>query len=232
VKFENGVGEGLHQGDWMSEIDAITTDCVTHAGTLEDPYVGLLWTVQKMGITSGTSIAFNPSSLQNYAPEKLNKLLYALNNLDVVDDALVYTLRNLLTTTVEATQSDALSDGAGTYTIASPGKDHTYSLYTDYGTNNQTLIATYTATDSTAYTFTGLTANTRATLSRMRRARASSWTVSAKIASTGSAIRAIPILTPTISWARFRSRLPRIASRPKWWRSSEAILSISLPTAS
>ncbi|OPZ35674.1 MAG: hypothetical protein BWY98_00664 [Tenericutes bacterium ADurb.BinA155] len=164
VKFENGVGEGLHQGDWMSEIDAITTDCVTHAGTLEDPYVGLLWTVQKMGITSGTSIAFNPSSLQNYAPEKLNKLLYALNNLDVVDDALVYTLRNLLTTTVEATQSDALSDGAGTYTIASPGKDHTYSLYTDYGTNNQTLIATYTATDTTAHTFTGLTANTTYTL--------------------------------------------------------------------
>ena len=164
VKFENGVGEGLHQGDWLSEINAITTDCVTHAGTLEDPYVGLLWTVQKIGITSGTSIAFNPSSLQNYAPDKLNKLLYALNNLDIVDDSLVYTLRNLLTTTTEAKTSNVTADGAGNYLLASPSKDHIYSLYTDYGNNNQTLIATYTASYSTAYTFTGLTANKGYTL--------------------------------------------------------------------
>jgi hypothetical protein len=91
-------------------------------------------------------------------------LLYALNNLDIVDDSLVYTLRNLLTTTTEAKTSNVTADGAGNYLLASPSKDHTYSLYTDYGNNNQTLIATYTASDSTAYTFTGLTANKGYTL--------------------------------------------------------------------
>jgi hypothetical protein len=164
VKFENGLAAGLHSGDWLAEINAITTDCVNHAGTLEDPYVGLLWTVQKMGITSGTSIAFNPSSLQNYAPDKLNKLLYALNDLDIVDDALVYTLRNLLTTTTESDTSTVSADASGNYLLASPEKDHIYSLYTDYGNNNQTLVATYTASDTSAHTFTGLTANKAYTL--------------------------------------------------------------------
>lgn len=97
VAFSAGTLNSLHTGDWLAEIDAITTDCLSHSGSLDDPYVGLLSTVQKLGIASGSSVAFNPSMLQSYTPAKLNELLYLLNDLDLVHDALTYTIRNLLT---------------------------------------------------------------------------------------------------------------------------------------
>lgn len=108
--FGHYVQDGLHTGDWLSEIDALTTDGLIHEGTAEDPYVGVVCTVNKLHIFSGEEIALDPSKLQNFNPDSLNKLMHSLNQLDIVADALPYTIKSLLTTTTETTS------GGGTMT--------------------------------------------------------------------------------------------------------------------
>ena len=98
----NYTQDGLHSGDWLTEIDALTTDGLVHAGTSDDPYVGIVCTVNKLHVFSGEKIALDPSKLQNFTPSSLSQLMYALNNLDIVNDALPYTIKNLLTTTTES----------------------------------------------------------------------------------------------------------------------------------
>ena len=91
--------------NWLSEINALTTDGLRHNGLLDaskDPIVGIIAAAQNAGMfeeSSGVSVDFE--SLKKISPVKIRSLLYSLNNSELLKDALPLSLTSFLGTSSE-----------------------------------------------------------------------------------------------------------------------------------
>jgi hypothetical protein len=97
--FEKGQGDTLHPGNWGAEIDALT---VHKTNDVDDG--GLLWTalVDNTEISSlvksnsNFSKSGNLSNFKDVSPSALGAMLNAMNQLDLVNDAVPYSVAGLV----------------------------------------------------------------------------------------------------------------------------------------
>ena len=87
----------VHGSKPFGEIDSLTTDDKTHAGTDADPYVGLIAAGQKAGIFSGgASMEMSFDAFEDMSPKRIKTLFYAVNDSTLLGDVLPSSVSNLL----------------------------------------------------------------------------------------------------------------------------------------
>ena len=118
ITFDDGMGDFSHAGNWLEEIEALTTDGRKHHGySLDDTEVGLIETIKSLNsILGGKTVDLDVDQFRKLSPAQIRWVLEALNRVDIIADALPNSTRDLITTNNDG-------DGLGI---------HKYTSYTNH----------------------------------------------------------------------------------------------------
>ncbi|MCR5349100.1 MAG: hypothetical protein K6E59_05820 [Bacilli bacterium] len=82
---------------WIHQIEALTTDGRSHAGTDDDPWVGVVEAGKRSGIfNSSSEVGVDYEVLNKVSPKQVKTLLYAINQCTLLSDLLPNAVGDLL----------------------------------------------------------------------------------------------------------------------------------------
>ena len=142
--FNDGQGSFSHTGDWLTEIEALTTDGRRHNGyDLDDSDVGLLETIKTLNsIMGGSTVQLDVEKFKKLSPAQIRWVLQGLNRVDIVSDALAKSARALITTNSEGDGLGIHKYTTDTETYVLSPAQHSWTLPNDgYFLDNNMRVA-------------------------------------------------------------------------------------------